>query len=130
MSVRIRLSRIGKRHVPFYRVISVDKRKKRDGAFLEDLGTYDVLNSTIVRFDEEGYDRRIEQGAIPSDAVKKIYMLFKTGATKKVEKPAKKTAPKKAAAPKEPEVPKEAPKEASQEESQKELTESKTESNE
>jgi len=88
---------------------------------LEDLGTYDVLNSTIVRFDEEGYKRRLAQGAIASDAVKKIYVMFKTGATKKVEKPIKKTAPKKAAvkeaAPKAPEVPKEAPKEAAQKES-------------
>ncbi len=116
MSVRIRLSRIGKKHVPFYRVISVDKRKKRDGAFLEDLGTYDAIKSTIVRFDEEGYKRRLEQGAVPSDAVKKIYMLFKTGATKKAEKLAKMATPKKAA-PKEPEVSKEAPKEAPQKKS-------------
>ncbi len=101
MSVRIRLSRVGKKHVPFYRVVSVDKRKKRDGAFLEDLGTYDAIKSTIVRFDEEGYKRRIEQGAIPSDAVKKIYSLFKTGASKKVEKPVKKAASAKADAPKE-----------------------------
>ncbi len=110
MSVRIRLSRIGKKHVPFYRVISVDKRKKRDGAFLEDLGTYDAIKSTVVRFDEEGYKRRLEQGAIPSDAVKKIYILFKTGATKKAEKSAKMTASK-------PEEPKEAPKATSQKES-------------
>lgn len=99
MSVRIRLSRIGKKHVPFYRVVSVDKRKKRDGAFLEDLGTYDALKGVVVRFNEEGYTRRVEQGAIPSDAVKKIYMMFKTGASavlKKVEKPVKKAVIKKA----------------------------------
>lgn len=77
MSVRIRLSRIGKKHAPFYRVVSVDKRKKRDGAFLEDLGTFDPLKGVVVCFNEDGYNKRIEQGAIPSDAVKKIYALFK-----------------------------------------------------
>lgn len=98
MSVRIRLSRIGKKHVPFYRVVSVDKRKKRDGAFLEDLGTFDAIKSTVVRFDEEGYNRRIEQGAIPSDAVKRIYQQFKTDVTKSAKR-----APK-AVASSEPEV--------------------------
>lgn len=101
MSVRIRLARIGKKHAPFYRVVSVDKRKKRDGAFLEDLGTYDALKSVIVRFDEEGYKRRIDQGAIPSDAVKKIYMTFKSGSLSvelPVKKATKKTTPAKAEA--------------------------------
>lgn len=94
MSVRIRLSRIGKKHVPFYRVVSIDGRKKRDGAFLEDLGTFDATNSKVIRFDEEGYNRRLEQGAIPSDAVKKIYAQFKTGVktVKKASKVASKTA--------------------------------------
>lgn len=93
MSVRIRLSRIGKKHVPFYRVVSIDGRKKRDGAFLEDLGTFDAVNSKVVRFDEESYNRRLEQGAIPSDAVKKIYAQFKMGVkpVKKAAKAASKT---------------------------------------
>lgn len=86
MSVRIRLSRIGKKHAPFYRIVSIDKRKKRDGAFLDDLGTFDVLNGVVVRFNELGYKRRIEQGAIPSDAVKKIYALFKTAASNEAPK--------------------------------------------
>lgn len=86
MSVRIRLSRIGKKHVPFYRIVSIDKRKKRDGAFLDDLGTFDVLKGVVVRFNELGYKRRIEQGAIPSDAVKKIYALFKANVPSDVQK--------------------------------------------
>lgn len=101
MSVKIRLSRIGKKHVPFYRVVSIDGRKKRDGAFLEDLGTFDAINSKVVRFDEESYNRRLEQGAIPSDAVKKIYAQFKTGvktAVKKASKAASKPAQNEAVA--------------------------------
>ena len=55
MPVKIRLSRVGKKHAPFYRIVSVDSRRKRDSSFLEDLGTYDALNSVVVRFDEDGY---------------------------------------------------------------------------
>jgi small subunit ribosomal protein S16 len=85
MSVKIRLSRIGKKHAPFYRIVSIDSRKKRDGAFLEDLGTFDAIKGIVVRFDESGYSKRLEQGAIPSDAVKKIYALFKSNAPTKVQ---------------------------------------------
>ncbi|MEX0849541.1 MAG: 30S ribosomal protein S16 [Candidatus Dependentiae bacterium] len=96
MPVKIRLSRVGKKHAPFYRVVSVDGRKKRDGAFLDDLGTYDALKSTLVRFDQEGYERRIAQGAVPTDSVKKIYNQFKADAAKPTVKVVKKAAPKKA----------------------------------
>ncbi len=97
MPVRIRLSRIGKKHAPFYRVISVDSRKKRDGAFLEDIGTYDALKGVVVRFDLETYERRIGQGAVPSDSVKKILMQFKGQAAGKAAPAVKKAAPKKSA---------------------------------
>jgi small subunit ribosomal protein S16 len=77
MAVRIRLSRIGKKHAPFYRVVAVDGRKKRDGAFLEDLGTYDGLKSVLVRFETDRIAHWISQGAIPSDAVKRLQILHK-----------------------------------------------------
>ncbi len=99
MPVKIRLSRVGKKHAPFYRVVSVDGRKKRDGAFLEDLGTYNPLKGVIIRFDQEGYERRLAQGAVPSDSVKKIYNQFKTDAAKPAKKIVKKAAPKKEAKP-------------------------------
>ena len=94
MSVRIRLSRIGKKHVPFFRVVAVDCRRKRDSAFLANIGTYDALNTKIVRFDEVLYQEWIEKGALPTDSAKKIYTLFKKGTEvpapkKKVEKKAK-----------------------------------------
>jgi len=99
MSVKIRLSRIGKKKAPFYRIIAVDSRKKRDGAFLEDLGTYDVLNSRLVRFDLERVNYWVSQGALPSDSVKKLIKLFKESglSTGKVEiKPETETKAKKA----------------------------------
>ncbi len=77
MAVRIRLSRAGKKKVPFHRIVVVDGRDKRDGAFLETLGTYDGLNSTVVNFDEAGYLAWVTKGAQPTDSAKKIYRLFK-----------------------------------------------------
>ncbi|HEV2601702.1 MAG TPA: 30S ribosomal protein S16 [Candidatus Babeliales bacterium] len=77
MAVRLRLSRIGKKHAPFYRIVAVDGRKKRDGAFLEDLGTYDGLKSILIRFENERMDYWLSQGAIPSDAVHRIQLLYK-----------------------------------------------------
>lgn len=77
MAVKIRLARIGKKHVPFFRVVAIDSRKKRDGAFLQDLGTYDALKSTIVRFDEEGIQGWLAKGAIVADSVKRLQKLHK-----------------------------------------------------
>lgn len=84
MAVKIRLSRIGKKKVPFFRVIAIDERKKRDGAFLENIGTYDVLNGQVVIFNEERYNDWISKGAVPTDSAKKVYRLFKkVGVTNK-----------------------------------------------
>ena len=78
MAVRIRLSRVGKKKVPFYRIVAVDGRRKRDGSFLENLGSYDALKSKLVTFNKERLEYWIGQGAIPSDVVKKLQKLYKT----------------------------------------------------
>ena len=72
MAVKIRLARIGKKNAPFYRIVAIDERKKRDGAFLEDLGTYDGCGNTLVRVNQEGIDAWVAKGAIQTDVVKKI----------------------------------------------------------
>lgn len=92
--VKIRLSRIGKKKAPFYRIIAVDSRKKRDGAYLENLGTYDTLNSVLVQFDEERFSYWVEQGAKPSDSVKKIVKLYKKTKGEEKEAPAAKAKAK------------------------------------
>ncbi len=108
MAVKIRLSRIGKKKVPFFRVVAIDSRDKRDGRCLSNIGTYDALKSTIVTFNEDIYNDWISKGAIPSDSAKKIYRLYKR-TTKKagqadVEKQAKKPVKKEAAVKKEAKV--------------------------
>lgn len=75
MAVKIRLSRTGKKKAPFYRIVAVDGRRKRDGSYLESLGSYDSLNSKLVTFDTERFDYWVGQGAIPTDAVKKLRKL-------------------------------------------------------
>ena len=73
MATKIRLKRIGRRNRPFYRLIVIDSRKKRDGAAIEQVGWYNPIA------DENSYDIKgdrvlhwLGEGAIPSDAVKKI----------------------------------------------------------
>lgn len=77
MSVKIRLSRIGKKQEPFFRIVAVDSRKKRDGECLQDLGTYDVVGGKLITFNETGYQDWISKGALPTDSALKIYRLFK-----------------------------------------------------
>ncbi len=110
MAVKIRLSRIGKKKVPFYRIVAVDSRKKRDGAFLDDLGTYDALNTKLVHFHEERIMDWVSKGAQMTPTVKRLLKLHKKGT--QVAKPAKKQVKKQAkTAMPEKEEPKAAPKE-------------------
>ncbi len=75
MAVKIRLSRIGKKNAPVYRIVAIDSRKKRDGASLEVLGTYNPITGKLIQFNRERIDAWIAQGAIPSDAVRKLQRL-------------------------------------------------------
>lgn len=78
MAVKIRLARIGKKNVPVYRIVAIDSRKKRDGAFLENLGTYDPIKGSLVQFHEERLQDWVSKGAVVTDAVKKIQKLQKS----------------------------------------------------
>lgn len=77
MAVKIRLARFGKKHAPVYRVVAVDSRKKRDGAYIENLGTYDALAGKLVQFHNERILHWVGQGAIMTDSVKKLQHLYK-----------------------------------------------------
>ena len=73
MATKIRLKRIGRRNRPFYRLIVIDSRKRRDGAAIEQIGWYNPIDP---KHSYEIMDDRIlywlGEGAIPSNAVKKI----------------------------------------------------------
>lgn len=80
MSVKIRLARLGKKNAPIYRIVAIDSQKKRDGAFIENLGTFDPIKGLIIQFHADRVNDWISKGAIASDAVKKIQKLHKVKA--------------------------------------------------
>ncbi len=71
--VVIRLRRGGAKKKPFYRIVAVDSRKKRDGAVLEILGYYDPKTEpTTIKVNLEKYNKWVERGAQVSEAVKNL----------------------------------------------------------
>ena len=71
--VKIRLTRKGAKKKPFYRVIVADSRKRRDGPFLEIIGTYDPLKDpSEIKIDTEKAKYWLGCGAQPSSTVKKL----------------------------------------------------------
>ncbi len=71
--VKIRLSRIGAHKKPFYRIIVADSRARRDGPFIEIIGTYDPKKEpSEIKVDSERAKYWIERGAQPTDIVKKL----------------------------------------------------------
>lgn len=77
MSVKIRLSRLGRTNRPYWRVVAVDSRKKRDGAFLENLGTYDPIKHEVVQLHTDRIDNWVAKGALCSPTVKKLVRISK-----------------------------------------------------
>ena len=78
MAVRIRLSRIGKKNRPFWKIVAVDGRKSRDGAYLDNLGTYDPIKKKLLQIDLPKISEWVSKGAICSDTVKKIIKTNKS----------------------------------------------------
>lgn len=67
----IRLSRIGKKKKPYYRVVVLDKRLPRDGRFVEIVGTYDPLKKPAeIKLDADRIKYWLGNGAQPSDTVR------------------------------------------------------------
>ena len=71
--IRIRLRRVGKKRHPYYRMVVANKTAKRDGAFLETLGSYDPhADPPLVSLDEGKVREWIGKGAQPSEAAEKL----------------------------------------------------------
>jgi small subunit ribosomal protein S16 len=74
----IRLSRIGKKKKPFYRVVVVEKSRPRDGRVLEAVGTYDPLKKPAeIKLNAERIKHWLSSGAQPSDTVRSFLRLQK-----------------------------------------------------
>lgn len=73
MAVRIRLTRIGKKKKPFYRIIVADSVSKRDGKFLDVVGTYDPCQDpAAITFDNTKLQDWLGKGALPTTTVQSL----------------------------------------------------------
>ena len=74
MAVRIRLTRFGRKKKPFYRIIVVaDSENKRDGKFLDIIGTYDPLQDpAVININNDKLQDWLGRGALPTTTVKSL----------------------------------------------------------
>ena len=73
MPVRIRLTRLGKKKQPTYRVVVVDSRRPRDGAYIEQIGRYDPRQDpSLIEIDNEKAVDWLRKGAQPSERARKL----------------------------------------------------------
>ncbi len=79
MAVRIRLTRMGRKKKPFYRIVVASNEAKRDGKFLDIVGTYDPMQDpAVVNIDAEKLQDWLGKGAKPTVTVQSL--LKKVGA--------------------------------------------------
>lgn len=107
MAVKIRMKRMGRKHRPFYRICVMDSRKQRDGAAIEEIGTYDTSvadKSKRVTINMERVDYWMSVGAKPSDNVATLIKKIKKNKFGTAAAPAPLIAPKEPAPEPEPET--------------------------
>ena len=74
MAVKIRLTRMGAKKKPFYRIVVADSRSPRDGRFIEILGNYDSTKEpAVINVDEEKAIDWMSKGAQPTDTVRSLF---------------------------------------------------------
>ena len=100
MAVKLRLTRMGKTKQPAYRVVAIDSHTKRDGKYIELIGTYNPLTQpNQVKINEKVALKWLGEGAIPSNTVKNLFKeagimkKFAESKTGKVEKKEKEEKP-------------------------------------
>ena len=72
--VKIRLTRMGSKKAPFYRIVAIDSRKARDAQYLDNIGYYDPTKEpAVVKIDTAQATEWLERGAQPTDTVRSIF---------------------------------------------------------
>ena len=90
MAVKMRLTRLGDKKSPFYRIVVVDSRKARDGEYIDKVGHYNpTMQPEEIVIDEAKAKEWLAKGVQPTDTVKTL--LIRQGI---LEKPAKLSAPR------------------------------------
>ena len=80
---------MGAKGRPFYRIVATDSRRKRDGEYIELIGTYEPINDSKVNINEEVALKWLERGATPTDTVRNLFSkngIMKKFADSKVKK--------------------------------------------
>jgi small subunit ribosomal protein S16 len=73
MAVKIRLTRMGKKKNPFYRVVVADERSRRDGAPIEEIGYYNPMTEPAdIKIDADKAQKWLANGAQPTDTVRAL----------------------------------------------------------
>lgn len=71
--VKIRLRREGSKDRPYFRIVAADSRARKEGRYIEELGTYDPMDDAVgCKIDLEKADKWIGDGAQPSDTVRSL----------------------------------------------------------
>jgi small subunit ribosomal protein S16 len=78
--VKIRLSRIGRRKVPFYRMVVIDSKKARDGEYIENVGHYDPRTKSVY-LKRDRIEYWISKGAQPTNTVAKLIAKERGGSS-------------------------------------------------
>jgi small subunit ribosomal protein S16 len=77
MAVRVRLTRVGSKKNPIWRVVVADQRSPRDGRFIETIGHYNPqTNPSTIRIDEERLQHWVARGAQPTGTVKQLVKAY------------------------------------------------------
>ena len=80
MAVRVRLTRVGSKKNPIWRVVVADQRSPRDGRFIETIGHYNPQTEpSTIRLDEERLQHWLARGAQPSGSVKQLVKAYAKG---------------------------------------------------
>jgi small subunit ribosomal protein S16 len=81
MAVKLRLTRVGSKKNPIYRVVAADSRSPRDGKFIEIVGRYNPqTDPSLIELDEAKVKDWLAKGAQPTDSVARL--IQKAGITK------------------------------------------------
>ena len=76
MAVRVRLTRVGSRKNPIWRVVVADQRSPRDGRVIETIGRYNAQTEpSEVELDTERLQHWLERGAQPTETVKRLMRI-------------------------------------------------------
>ncbi len=76
MAVKLRLTRVGSKKNPIYRIVAADSRSPRDGKFIEIIGRYNPQHDpSLIEVDEEKARKWLSNGAQPSETVGRLLKI-------------------------------------------------------